>query len=250
MYELELKDVQQSYGQGKEILKGINLEISRGEFVAIVGSSGAGKTTLLRLFNRMAKPNKGEVWVRGVRIDNLLGQALAKMQNKVAMIYQDFCLVDASTCLQNVLNGCLMRVPLWGILLGKFPDKEIHKAKEALCQVGLEACQTEKVAELSGGQKQRVAIARALQQEAVIILADEPVASVDPLTAEQILDLLKKLQRDNGLTVVMNSHSVVQAKKYAQRIIGLKNGRIFLDKPADAWTEAEFRLLYEDDSHD
>jgi phosphonate transport system ATP-binding protein len=106
------------------------------------------------------------------------------------------------------------------------------------------------VAALSGGQKQRVAIARALQQEAAVILADEPVASVDPLTAEQILNILKRLQQERGLTIVMNSHSVEQAKKYAQRIIGLKNGAIFLDKAAEDWTKEDFRLLYEDGSHE
>jgi phosphonate transport system ATP-binding protein len=175
---------------------------------------------------------------------------LEKVQSKVAMIYQDFCLVNASTCWQNVLNGCLMRVPFWRVIWGKFPNQEKTKALAALKQVGLEKYALEQVAALSGGQKQRVAIARALQQEAAVILADEPVASVDPLTAEQILNILKRLQQEQGLTIVMNSHSVEQAKKYAQRIIGLKNGAIFLDKAAEDWTKEDFRLLYEDGSHE
>ena len=250
MYELELKNVHQGYTNKQEILKNINIQISAGQFVAVVGPSGAGKTTLLRLFNRMVKASRGEVCVEGTHIEKLSGRALEKVQSKVAMIYQDFCLVNASTCWQNVLNGCLMRVPFWRVVLGKFPKQEKTKALAALKQVGLEKYALEQVADLSGGQKQRVAIARALQQEADIILADEPVASVDPLTAEQILNILKKLQLEQGLTIVMNSHSVEQAKKYAQRIIGLKNGSIFLDKAAEEWTKEDFRLLYEDVSHD
>ena len=250
MYELELKNVHQGYTKKQEILKNINIQISAGQFVAVVGPSGAGKTTLLRLFNRMVKPSMGEVCVEGTHIENLSGRALEKVQSKVAMIYQDFCLVNASTCWQNVLNGCLMRVPFWRVIWGKFPNQEKTKALAALKQVGLEKYALEQVAALSGGQKQRVAIARALQQEAAVILADEPVASVDPLTAEQILNILKRLQQEQGLTIVMNSHSVEQAKKYAQRIIGLKNGAIFLDKAAEDWTKEDLRLLYEDGCHE
>ena len=124
MYELELKNVHQGYTEKQEILKNINIQIQTGQFVAVVGPSGAGKTTLLRLFNRMVKPSMGEVCVEGTHIENLSGRALEKVQSKVAMIYQDFCLVNASTCWQNVLNGCLMRVPFWRVIWGKFPNQE------------------------------------------------------------------------------------------------------------------------------
>lgn len=160
------------------------------------------------------------------------------------MIFQDFCLVDTCTCLQNVLNGCLARIPLWRALSGFFPRVEKEKALAALEAVGMEEYRQTLAHALSGGQKQRVAIARTLMQDATILLADEPVASLDPLTARQVLELMCRLQKEQGLTVVMNSHNVEQARTWSDRIIGLKDGRIFFDgAPAD-WTEDRLQALY------
>ncbi|MCI1821311.1 MAG: phosphonate ABC transporter ATP-binding protein [Megasphaera sp.] len=241
---LELKNVYQSYHKHKLILRGITLTIKQGQFVSIIGPSGAGKTTLLRLFNHMACPVSGEVWVGGLRFDTLNGQKRRQVQHRVGMVFQDFCLVEESTCLQNVLNGCLSDMPIWRVVSGHFPARVQEQARAALQQVGLAEQEHALAASLSGGQKQRVAIARALLQKAEVLLADEPVASLDPMTAQQILVLLRKLQRQEGLTVVMNSHNVEQAKKFSDRIIGLREGKIYYDAAPEQWTGQDFVQLY------
>lgn len=244
MAMLELKHVCQSYKKEKPILHDISLTIPAGQFVSVIGPSGAGKTTLLRLFNHMVRPDSGEVWIDGTRFDTLKGRGRRKIQQRVGMIFQDFCLVDTCTCLQNVLNGSLARVPLWRALSGWFPRAEKEKALAALEAVGMEGYSQTPAHALSGGQKQRIAIARTLMQDATILLADEPVASLDPLTARQVLELLYQLQQKQGLTVVMNSHNVEQACTWSDRIIGLKNGRIFFDGPPADWTEDRLQALY------
>lgn len=244
MAMLELKHVCQSYKKEKTTLHDISLTIPAGQFVSVIGPSGAGKTTLLRLFNHMVRPDSGEVWIDSTRFDTLKGRGRRKIQQRVGMIFQDFCLVDTCTCLQNVLNGSLARVPLWRALSGWFPRAEKEKALAALKAVGMEGYSQTPAHALSGGQKQRIAIARTLMQDATILLADEPVASLDPLTARQVLELLHRLQQKQGLTVVMNSHNVEQACTWSDRIIGLKDGRIFFDGPPASWTEDRLQALY------
>ena len=241
---LELKGVSQGYDNHMDILKDLNLAIPDGQFVSIVGPSGAGKTTLLRLFNGMVRPSCGEVRVGGVRFDCLRGRARRQLQQRMAMIFQDFCLVEESSCRQNVLNGMLARLPFWRVLLGRFPQAACEQADAALAQVGLAGKEETPVRSLSGGQKQRVAIARALLQDAAVILADEPVASLDPATARQVLELLRQLQRHRGLTVVMNSHNVGLAQDFSDRIIGLRGGAVVADAPVGDWHDADFERLY------
>ena len=163
---------------------------------------------------------------------------------EIAVIYQDFCLVPQSTALENVLHGALFRNPLWRVMTGCFSEQDQDDAKAALAKVGLAEKADALVSTLSGGEKQRVAIARALLQQARIILADEPVASLDPVAAEQVLSLLKTLQQENKLTVVMNSHNTAQAVQYAERIIGLKQGVVVKDAHVSAWDEASFADVY------
>ncbi|WP_292018849.1 phosphonate ABC transporter ATP-binding protein [Megasphaera sp. UBA4382] len=244
MAMLELKHVCQSYKKQHPVLRDISLSIPTGQFVSVIGPSGAGKTTLLRLFNHMVRPDSGEVWIDGTRFDRLNGRGRRKIQQRVGMIFQDFSLVDMCTCLQNVLNGSLARVPLWRALSGCFPQAEKEKAMAALKAVGLESYSQTPAHALSGGQKQRVAIARTLMQDATILLADEPVASLDPLTARQVLELMRRLQQKQGLTVVMNSHNVEQARTWSDRIIGLKDGSIFFDGPPADWTDDRLQDLY------
>ena len=162
------------------------------------------------------------------------------------MIYQDFCLVPQSTALENVLHGALSRNPFWRVMTGCFSEQDRENARAALAKVGLAEKADALVSTLSGGEKQRVAIARALQQQARIILADEPVASLDPVAAEQVLSLLKTLRQENKLTVVMNSHNMAQAAQYAERIIGLKQGIVVKDAPVSAWDEGSFADVYGD----
>ncbi len=241
---LELKAVSQAYEKGHPILQGVSLSVPRGAFVSLIGSSGAGKTTLLRLFNGMVRPFSGEVWVEGTRFDTLKGKQRRQVQQQVGMIFQDFCLVEESTCLENVLCGALGRVSLWRALWGRFPGREVAKARQALEMVGLGDRADTLAGSLSGGQKQRVAIARTLVQEASVILADEPVASLDPGTGKAILELLQQLQQTQDLTVVMNSHNVEQAMAFSQQVVGLRQGKILFQGSPDTWTEEKLRALY------
>lgn len=241
---LGLRQVTQAYQKGHLILDGVSLSVPQGQFLSVIGPSGAGKTTLLRLFNGMVRPVSGEVWLDGQRFDNLKEKQRRKAQQQVGMIFQDFCLVEESSCLANVLNGSLCRVPFWRILLDRFPREEVERAREALEQVGLADYACKRAGELSGGQKQRVAIARVLVQQASIILADEPVASLDPGSSRDILELLRRLQEKERLTVVMNSHNVEQARQYSDRILGLRQGRVFYAGKPEEWTEDQFRELY------
>jgi len=246
---LELKHVYQQYNK-TPVLTDITLQVPKGQFVSIIGPSGAGKTTLLRLFNYMVRPTQGEVWVAGQRLDTLMGRKRRCSQRRVGMIFQDFCLVEESTCLQNVLNGSLADMPIWRVLTGSFPKTKQAQALQALDQVGLADKAYCQARSLSGGQKQRVAIARTLMQNADVVLADEPVASLDPVTARQILGLLRKLQQEKNLTIVMNSHHVEQAKEFSDRIIGLKAGKIMADHPAQDWQPKELDALYRGEQHD
>ncbi len=241
---LELERVTYQYQKEKTVLDCVSLRVRRGEFVAVVGRSGAGKTTLLRLCNGSLFPQQGTVRIAGKILSQSPGGALRSLQQQVAMIYQDFCLVPELTVLQNVLNGALYRISFWRVMTGCFPDVEMENARDALTRVGLLDKAEVPAALVSGGEKQRTAIARALMQQAKIILADEPAASLDPATADQVLTLLKQLQTEHGLTVVMNSHNIQQAKKYADRLMGLKEGRIVKDLPAAAWQEKDFADVY------
>ena len=223
---LELKNITHQFYKDEPVLQQVSLQIAEGEFVAVIGRSGAGKTTLLKLFNGMVTPQQGTVWVDGECLSHCSGKKLRQIQQKIAVIYQDFCLVPQSTALENVLHGALCRNPFWRVMTGCFSEQDQENAKAALAKVGLAEKADALVSTLSGGEKQRVAIARALQQQARIILADEPVASLDQLT------------------VVMNSHNTVQAAQYAERIIGLKQGVVVKDAPVSAWDEASFADVY------
>ena len=241
---LELKNITHQFHKDKPVLRKVSLRVAEGEFVAVIGRSGAGKSTLLKLFNGMVIPQQGTVWVEGECLSQCDGTALRRIQQKIAVIYQDFCLVSESTALENVLHGALYRNPFWRVITGCFTEQDCERAKEALAKVGLAEKAEALVSTLSGGEKQRVAIARALMQQARIILADEPVASLDPVTAEQILALLKTLQQEEKLTVVMNSHNTLQALRYAERIIGLKQGVVVKDAAVSEWDEKGFAAVY------
>ena len=241
---LELKNVTHQFHKDEPVLQQVSLHVAEGEFAAVIGRSGAGKTTLLKLFNGMVTPQQGTVWVDGECLSQCSGKRLRRIQQKIAVIYQDFCLVSESTALENVLHGALYRNPFWRVMTGCFTEQDTKKAQEALAKVGLAEKADALVSTLSGGEKQRVAIARALMQQARIILADEPVASLDPVAAEQVLSLLKNLQQEEKLTVVMNSHNTRQAAQYAERIIGLRQGVVVKDAAASGWDEEAFAAVY------
>lgn len=242
---IELNQVSYCYCKGEKVLDKVSLSVGAGEFVSVIGPSGAGKTTLLRILNGAVSVCSGEVSLMGRRFDQAKGAAKRRIQQRIGTIYQDFCLVEPSTCLDNVLNGALAETSWIRAVCGIFSKEQQNRALTALECVGLEGKADIRAANLSGGQKQRVAIARALMQQPEILLADEPVASLDPATGGQILELLKNIQKQRGLTVIMNSHNVEAALKYSDRICGMKNGKILFDLPPGQVSQELLSELYQ-----
>ncbi len=243
---IELNHVSYYYCEGEPVLDDISLAVRAGEFVSVIGPSGAGKTTLMRVLNGALSAQNGQVSVMGMRLDCTKGTKKRKIQQKIGTIYQDFCLVEPSSCLDNVLNGGLAEISWIRAVCGIFTREQKERAVAELRRVGLAEKLDVRAANLSGGQKQRVAIARALMQQPEILLADEPVASLDPATGTQILELLKSIRRQRELTVIMNSHNVDAALAYSDRIFGMKNGKIMFDLPPGQISPELLRELYQD----
>ncbi len=232
------------YPNGTVGMKDLDLEIKPGEFVVIVGSSGAGKSTLLRAINGLNPISDGTIEVGGRSVPQKESAELRRLRARIGMIFQDFRLVKRLTVMSNVLVGRLAHVPGWRAMLNLWPahDKEI--AFRALERVGIADKAWIKAGQLSGGQQQRVGIARALAQEPSIILADEPVASLDPVTSRQVMDDLVRINRELGITTLVNLHFLDLAQEYGQRIVGLRNGELVYDGTPDTVTEADFQRIY------
>ncbi len=225
-------------------MKDLNLEIKPGEFVVIVGSSGAGKSTLLRAVNGLNRLTSGQVEVDGQTVPQKEGRDLRLLRKRVGMIFQDFRLVKRLTVLSNVLIGRLAHVPGWRAMLNFWPAHDKEVAMTALKRVGITEKAWVKASQLSGGQQQRVGIARALAQEPAIILADEPVASLDPVTTHQIMKDLVRINRELGITTLVNLHFLDLARQYGKRIIGLRFGELVYDGSASTVTDDDFRNIY------
>ena len=206
--ELTLQDSGKQFPGGTVALKHVNLSVSQGEFVSVIGPSGAGKTTLFRIFNGMDALTSGALLFDGKRQDAMTKREQKQIRLFIGTIYQDFCLVENSTCLDNVLTACLPDMALFPAVFGLYGHERRQEALKLLDRVGLSEKAEEPVKALSGGQKQRVAIARALMRHPKLLLADEPAASLDPVTGHQILELLKEIQKTEGVTVLMNSHNL------------------------------------------
>jgi len=234
------------YPNGTKGLNNINLKIQKGEFIVMVGLSGAGKSTLLRSVNRLHEITEGEIIIEGESITAAKGKGLRHMRRDIGMIFQSFNLVKRSTVLKNVLAGRVGYHSTLRTTLGLFPKEDVELAFQALKRVNILEKAYARADELSGGQQQRVSIARALAQEAKIILADEPVASLDPLTTKQVLDDLKKINEDFGITTIVNLHSIDLARQYATRIIGLHAGEIVFDGLVEEATDEKFAEIYGD----
>jgi len=241
---IELQDVTKRYGNGTTGLSGLNLTIGRGEFVVIVGLSGAGKSTLLRSINRLHEITEGDIRIDGVSITQAKGTELRRIRRDIGMIFQSFNLVKRSSVLRNVLAGRVGYHSTLRTILGLFPEHDMDLAFRALDRVNILDKAYVRADELSGGQQQRVAIARVLAQEATIILADEPVASLDPLTTKQVMDDLLNINRELGITTVVNLHDIELARKYATRVIGLRDGQVVFDGPVGEATEERFMGIY------
>ncbi len=232
------------YPNGAVGMKDLNLEIQPGEFVVIVGSSGAGKSTLLRAVNGLNRLTSGSVTVDGVQVPQKDGRDLRELRAGVGMIFQDFRLVKRLTVMSNVLIGRLAHVPGWRAMFNLWPAADREIASKALERVGITEKAWVKASQLSGGQQQRVGIARALAQEPAIILADEPVASLDPVTTHQIMRDLVRINRDLGITTLVNLHFLDLARQYGKRIIGLRFGELVYDGSAQTVTDEDFRDIY------
>ncbi|MEK4497519.1 MULTISPECIES: phosphonate ABC transporter ATP-binding protein [Bacillus] len=243
---IEFRNVSKVYPNGTKGLNNINLKIQKGEFVVMVGLSGAGKSTLLRSVNRLHEITEGEIMIEGESITAAKGKGLRRMRRDIGMIFQSFNLVKRSTVLKNVLAGRVGYHSTLRTTLGLFPKEDLELAFQSLKRVNILEKAYERADELSGGQQQRVSIARALAQEAKIILADEPVASLDPLTTKQVLDDLKKINEDFGITTIVNLHSIDLARQYATRIIGLHAGEIVFDGLVEEATDEKFAEIYGD----
>lgn len=232
------------YPNGTVGLKNINLSIHKGEFVAVVGLSGAGKSTLLRSVNRLHEITEGNILIDGKSITQAKGRDLRQLRRDIGMIFQSFNLVKRVTVLRNVLSGRVGYHSTLRTLMGLFPKEDTELAMQALERVNLLEKAYSRADELSGGQQQRVSIARALAQEAKIILADEPVASLDPLTTKQVMDDLKRINQELGITTLINLHFIDLAREYATRIIGLRAGEVVYDGPASEATDEVFAGIY------
>lgn len=243
---IEFRNVSKVYPNGTKGLNNINLKIQKGEFVVMVGLSGAGKSTLLKSVNRLHEITEGEIMIECESITGAKGKDLRRMRRDIGMIFQSFNLVKRSTVLKNVLAGRVGYHSTLRTTLGLFPKEDVELAFQALKRVNILEKAYARADELSGGQQQRVSIARALAQEAKIILADEPVASLDPLTTKQVLDDLKKINEDFGITTIVNLHSIALARQYATRIIGLHAGEIVFDGLVEAATDEKFAEIYGD----
>ena len=241
---IKFDKVNKVYPNGLHALKNISLEINQGEFVAIIGLSGAGKSTLLRTINRMHDISEGSLTVNGQEINDLAGKDLRKFRRKIGMVFQSFNLVTRTTVVNNVLTSRVPDMPLWKSIIGLYSKEDKVIALEALDKVGILDKAYVRADQLSGGQQQRVALARTLAQKPEIILADEPVAALDPITSKQVMDDFKKINKELNMSVLINIHHVDLALKYADRVIGIKAGEIVYDGPSAEVDSEVLKQIY------
>lgn len=242
---LNLENISVSY-DGKELaLDDINLNIKQGEFIGIIGSSGSGKSTLLKSINLLVKPLKGKIYLDNVDIRGLTISRLRNIRRSIGFVFQDYNLIDRSSVLDNVLIGRLGYRSSFKSFLGIFSDDDYERATRALRQVGLSEKIFERADQLSGGQKQRVAIAKTLCQGPKIILADEPVASLDLSTSQTVMDYFQRVNEKKNITILINLHDVNLAKKYCDRIIALKDGKIVYDGEVGDLNDDILRKVYQ-----
>lgn len=226
---IEFTGVSKVYPNGTKALNDVNLKIEEGEFVAIIGLSGAGKSTLLRLINQLIPATSGTVSFDGTDVTSSGGKELRNIRRQIGMIFQGFNIVKRASVLTNVLSGRIAYNPTWKTILGLFPEEDKQIAYRALKRVDILEKVHNRASDLSGGQQQRVAIARALAQEPRLMLADEPVASLDPITTIQVMEYLKKINKEDGITTIANLHHVDLALKYASRVVGVREGKVVYD---------------------
>jgi phosphonate transport system ATP-binding protein len=240
--DIRFEQLSKTWPDGTKALDGVNLTIPSGEFCVLLGHSGAGKSTLLRCVNGMETPSKGSVRVDGQVVDR---KSLPMLRRRIAMVHQHFGLVPRASGAANVMAGAVSALPLWRVLTGLYPDALKRKACALLAAVGLEEAHLSRRAEqLSGGQQQRLGLARAFMLDPAIILADEPVASLDPAISREALDLLRRQARERGATVLCSLHQLDLARDFADRIVALHRGKVIFDGKSADLRERDLAVIY------
>jgi len=238
---IEIKNLRKNFESGTEALRGVDLKVNKGEFISILGPSGSGKTTLLRSINGLENIDNGEIFFDNKKIDKIY---LPEVQNKTGMIFQEFNLVNNLSAINNVLSGLLNSSSKFLSMFYLFTKKQKLEALQSLETVDLIDKAYNRADELSGGQRQRVGIARAIIKKPLLLLADEPIASLDPKASNLIMLLLKKINKEFNITIICNLHQVELAFKYSDRIVGLLDGRIMFDKSTKDISKASINQIY------
>jgi phosphonate transport system ATP-binding protein len=245
---IRIERLSKTFANGRKGLDSIDLRVAPGEMVALIGASGAGKSTLLRHIAAFSEadpcPCTIDILGRPIQRNGKIVREVRRIRRDIAFVFQQFNLVGRLSVRTNVLIGALARLPLWRSLTGRFPANECTLALDALAEVGIAEHAYERASTLSGGQQQRAALARALVQRARIILADEPIASLDPESSRRVMDLLQTLNRERGLTVLVSLHQLDVALKYCARVVALSHGKVVYDGPSAALTPALIKQLY------
>lgn len=247
---LKVQNLHKVYKDGTHALKGVNFEVKEGEFLVVIGLSGSGKSTLLRCINRLLEPTQGTIEFMGKDITHVKGGELRRVHQQIAMVFQQFNLVRRRSVLTNVLTGRLASMGTWNSVLEKFSPEVCEDAYNCLRIVGIEDKAGLRADTLSGGQQQRVAIARSLMQNPKLLLADEPVASLDPATSNSVMQYFEKVNKELGTTVICNLHFLSLVRRYASRVIALREGSIVYEGDPKNINEQWFRTIYGEDAEE
>ena len=245
---LEIKNLSKKYEGGPLALDDVSFEVKQGEFLAVIGLSGSGKSTLLRCINRLIEPTGGDIIWDGLNVTEASDDEMRTVRRKIGMVFQHFNLVSRSSVLTNVLSGRLGYTNPAMSFFNKFPQSDIDNAYKELERVGIAEKANQRADELSGGQQQRVGIARAMMQNPAIILADEPVASLDPVLAHSIMQHLEKINKEQGVTILCSLHFLDLVHRYADRAIALNDGKLMFDGPPSEIDDDKFREIYGKDA--
>jgi phosphonate transport system ATP-binding protein len=241
---LRIEHLKKVYDDGTVALTDVSFEVPEGEFVAVIGLSGSGKSTLLRCINRLIEPTAGDIWWNDLHLSHVTGEELRRARRRIGMIFQHFNLVDRSSVMKNVLSGRLGYVNPVASILGRFPADDVARAHASLKRVGIPDKANNRADELSGGQRQRVGIARALMQEPGLLLADEPVASLDPALAHSIMRHLLQINQEDNITVLCSLHFLDLVQQYSTRAVALNEGRIVFDGTPQEIDDDKFVEIY------
>lgn len=241
---LKIENLVKTYPNGVKALKGVSFDVKPGEFLVVIGLSGSGKSTLLRCINHLHDPTSGKITFKGKDITHMQGDGARKLRTRIGMIFQHFNLIERHSVLSNVLMGKLSTTATLRSIFGWFTDADKSKAMDYLKLVGIPDKAQIRAGQLSGGQQQRVAIARALLQQPEILLADEPVASLDPATCHNVMDYLEKVNKELGITIICNLHFLSLVRRYAHRVVALKGGELVYDGSPKDINEEWFQRIY------